>query len=102
MVMLQSPAVTGNHEVNVSVLVRNRDAYPEVNDTMTTVLCFYTCTAHMIQYVLQLTLRVQIAVPEVAEDCVNVWIPIVAAIGGFVILVAIAVLLGFVSCFGPI
>ena len=44
----------------------------------------------------------KIAVPEVAEDCVNVWIPIVAAVGGFVILVAIAVLLGFVSYFNPI
>lgn len=53
--------------------------------------------AHMIPHVLQLTLRVQIAVSELAEDCVNIYIPIVAAIGGFVILVIIAVLLGFVS-----
>ena len=52
---------------------------------------------HVIWYVLQLTLRVQTAVPDVAEDCVNVWIPIVAAIGGFVILVLIATLLGCVS-----
>lgn len=45
----------------------------------------------------QLTLRVQTAIPEVAEDCVEIYIPIVASIGGFVILVIIAVLLGFVS-----
>ena len=58
--------------------------------------------AHMMQYVLQLTVRVQTAVPEVAEACVNIWIPIVAASGGFVILVVIAVLLGFVSYLNPI
>ena len=57
---------------------------------------------HVIWYVLQLTLRVQTAIPDIAEDCVNVWIPIVAAIGGFVILVLIATLLGCVSYFDPI
>lgn len=44
----------------------------------------------------------QTAVQEVAEDCVNIYIPIVAVIGGFVILAIIAVLLGFVSHFDPI
>ena len=34
---------------------------------------------------------------EVADNCVNVYIPIVAAVGGFVALVVIAILLGLVS-----
>ena len=50
--VLQSPSVTGNQDVNISVLVRNKDAYPEVEDTMTTVLSYSTYIAHMMHYVL--------------------------------------------------
>ena len=42
--------MTGYQEVNVSVLVRNKDDYPVVEDTMTTVLYVRTYTAHVIQY----------------------------------------------------
>ena len=34
--------MTGNQEVNISVLVRNKGAYPVVNDTMTKVFTLYT------------------------------------------------------------
>ena len=34
--------MTANQEVNISVLVRNKGAYPEVEDTMGKVRYFYT------------------------------------------------------------
>lgn len=44
---LQSPSVTGDQDVNVSVLVRNKGAHPDVKDTMETVLYHYTYMDHM-------------------------------------------------------
>ena len=43
--------MTGDQDVNVSVLVRNKGKHPVVEDTMETVLYHYTLY-HMMQYVL--------------------------------------------------